>query len=95
MAFYRANLDGRLTGVAKWLAMPVIVLAISVDLIANWTIATIWFRQWPLLKWNPPDLVTSRLSRYIEGEPGWRKDHAMWLCQNMLDYFDPSGTHCK
>ncbi|MDR3370729.1 hypothetical protein [Rhodoferax sp.] len=95
MAFYRASLAGRLTGVAKWLAYPVVLVAIAVDLIANWTIATVWFWQWPTVAWGRPDLVTSRLSRYIAGPDGWRKDQATWLCHNLLDYFDPSGLHCK
>ncbi len=95
MAFYRASLDGRLTGIAKVLALPAVALAIVVDLLANWTVATLWFWEWPVVVWGRPDLVTSRLSRYIVGAPGWRRDHATWLCQNLLDYFDPSGVHCK
>ena len=99
MAFYRASLAGRLTGVALWLAYPVVLLAIAVDLVANWTIAWVWFLEPPKVElvWPPkrPDLVTSRLSRYIAGPDGWRKDQATWLCHNLLDYFDPSGVHCK
>jgi hypothetical protein len=99
MGFYRASLAGRLTGIAKWLALPVVLIAIAVDLLANWTVAALWFLEPPKveLSWPPkrPDLVTSRLSRYIAGPDGWRKDQAIWLCRNLLDYFDPSGTHCK
>ena len=95
MGLYRASLDGRLTGVAKWLAYPIVILAILIDLICNWTIATVLFLEFPLLYWGRPDLVTSRLARYIAGADGWRKVMAMWLCHNLLDYFDPSGTHCK
>lgn len=96
MAFYRASLDGRLTGVAKWLAAPVVVVAFLVDLVANWTVASFWFREWPQVNpaW-PLDLVTTRLSRYLDGPDGWRKKQANWLCQNLLDYFDPRGVHCK
>lgn len=95
MGLYRASLSGKLTRVALVLASPVVILAIVVDLLANWTVAAVWFWQWPPVAWGRPDLVTSRLSRYIDGQPGWRKVHATWLCQNLLDYFDPSGTHCK
>lgn len=94
MGLYRASLSGKLTRVAMVLASPVVILAIGVDLLANWTIAAMWFREWPPLAWGRPDLVTSRLSRYIDGPDGWRKAHATWLCHNLLDAFDPSGVHC-
>lgn len=95
MGLYRASLAGKLTHVALVLGSPFVILAIAVDLLANWTLATMWFREWPPLAWGRPDLVTSRLSRYIDGPEGWRKAHATWLCHNLLDSFDPSGTHCK
>lgn len=95
MGFYRASLAGRLTGIAKWLAGPVVLIGLAVDLLANWTIATVWFREWPPVAWGRPDLVTDRLSRYIDGKPCWQQDHAAWLCTTLLDYFDPSGVHCK
>jgi hypothetical protein len=90
MGLYRASLDGRLTGLAKWLAYPVVALAILIDIICNITIASVLFLELP-----KELLVTSRLSRYINVDTGWRKVNATWLCNNLLDYFDPSGTHCK
>lgn len=97
MAFYRASLAGRLTPVAKALALPFVLLAIVLDLLANWTVAAVWFREWPLMKltgWRP-DLVTDRLTRYIDGPPCWRQVQATWICTALLDCFDPSGKHCK
>lgn len=110
MGLYRASLAGKLTRMALVLGSPFVILAIAADLLANWTLATLWFYQWPAKSdwprisfsgWRPavvwvrPDLVTSRLSRYIDGPDCWRKEHATWLCHNLLDAFDPSGTHCK
>jgi hypothetical protein len=96
MAFYRASLAGRLTPFATVLAVPFVALAIGMDLLTNWTIAALWFREWP--RWSVagwrPDLVTDRLSRYIAGPPCWQQVHAAWLCLSLLDCFDPSGTHC-
>ena len=110
MGFYRASLAGNLPRVALLLGAPLIITAIVIDLLANWTVASLWFWQWPartqlpklvFIGWRPriafkrPDLVTSRLSRYIAGPDCWRKDHADWLCRNLLDIFDPRGSHCK
>ena len=101
MGFYRAWLAKKLTTAALVLASPAIAIGLVADLLANWTIAVIWFRELPkvALSWPPkpklPDLVTDRLSRY-KGLPdgNWKKTHATWICQNLLDYFDPHETHC-
>ena len=92
MGFYRAWLAGKLTLAAKVLASPAIVVGYLVDLFANWTLATLWFRELPS---RPLELVTNRLSRYI-GTKGdsWQKQHADWVCKTLLDYFDPAGVHC-
>lgn len=96
MGLYRASLAGKLTKVALVLSLPILIVAYLVDLIANFTIATLYFRELPrIYPISPPDLVTTRLSRYMSGEDNWRKVHAEWLCSNLLDYFDPTGKHCK
>ena len=92
MGFYRAHLDGRLTKTAWVLAMPAIIAGFTFDLVANWTIATIVFMEPPR---RPLELVTDRLKRYIAGAPGFQQDRALWVCNTLLDYFDPSGKHCK
>lgn len=92
IGFYRAHLDKKLTGFAFALALPALIVGYAVDLAANWTIASLWFQETPV-GWK--ELVTDRLSRYINGPPGWRHRHASWLCSNLLDYFDPDGRHCK
>lgn len=91
MGFYRAKLAGKLTVVAFTLAMPAIFIGFLVDLLTNWSIASLWFREWPR---RPLELVTDRLTRYQANGPGWRHDNAAWICANLLDYFDPHDTHC-
>ena len=39
-------------------------------------------------------LVTARLQRYVAQGNGWRFTIANWICNNLLDVFDPSGDHC-
>jgi hypothetical protein len=92
MGFYRAWLARKLTLTAKVLAAPALIVGYLVDLFANWTLATAWFLEFPK---RPLELVTDRLSRYIGlQEDCWHKEHAVWVCQNLLDYFDPHDKHC-
>lgn len=91
MGIYRAHLDKRLTVFALVLASPVIVVAVVVDWLANWTIATIYFLEVPR---TPVELVTGRLTGYISSRSDWRKYHAQVICRELLDYLDPSGVHC-
>lgn len=92
MGFYRAWLSKRLTPVALVLASPALVIGYVVDLLANWTLATLLFWQWPT---RPLELVTDRLTRYISTPSGWRTAPAQWVCSNLLDYFDPHDRHCQ
>ena len=92
MGFYRAYLANKLSKVALVLALPAILVGFCFDLVANWTLATLWFREWPQ---RPLELVTDRLSRYIEqAADDWKKEHANWVCTTLLDYFDPHDRHC-
>ena len=92
MGFYRAYLAKKLSTVALVLASPALGLAYLVDLVANWTIAALWFRELPK---RPLELVTDRLTRYIDQQADdWKKAHANWVCKTLLDYFDPNERHC-
>lgn len=44
----------------------------------------------------PHELLTSsKLKRLKEEYPkGWRGKAAAWLCEHLLNQFDPSGDHC-
>ena len=91
MGCYRAQLAGRLTGAVKWLAYPLVLTGIVLDVTAQYTLATLLFLDWP--RWGEY-LVTSRLQRYSRSPGNWRYRNAAWICDNLLDIFDPSGDHC-
>lgn len=90
MGFYRAHLARKMTGITYLLALPALCVGYVVDALANIVFATIVFQEWPREM-----LVTSRLTRYINGESGWRRDLAQGICDALLDIFDPTGSHCK
>lgn len=92
MGLYRANMDGRLTAFTKALALPALIVGYALDFVANWTVAVVLFADFPR---SPLELVTDRLSRYLEHGSGWRYRRAKWICDHLLDYFDPRGTHCR
>lgn len=89
MGFYRAKLAGRLKGLNLVLAYPLCLIGYAMDIFANLTLATVLF-------WEPPRewLVTERLQRYMAGKYCWRKRLAKYICDHVLDPFDPSGDHC-
>lgn len=89
MGIYRAKLAKRLTGLNLVLAFPIVVLAVLVDVFSNLFVAPILFLDIPR-EW----LVTARMHRYIQGPMDWRHKIALWLCDSVLDPFDPSGNHC-
>ncbi len=39
-------------------------------------------------------LLTGTLKRYLNTDNGWRCAVAAWVCTNLLNPFDPKGTHC-
>ena len=90
MGIYRAHLSGRLPWPAYALGMPWVGIGYLVDIVAQYTIATVYF--WDLPR-KGEHLVTDRLIRYSAGT-GWRKVKADWICSNLLDVFDPRGDHC-
>jgi hypothetical protein len=98
MGLYRAWLAGRLEGGVYALAMPALAAGWLVDWLTNWTLASLWFWQWPQA---PRELVTHRLTRYLlmPGNLGSadrrRRWHAELICARLLDPFDPNPAgHC-
>lgn len=90
MALIRARDEKRLTKVALLLAYPVVVIGLLLDFTLNVTVGTALFLE-PPREW----LLSPRLSRLIETDPGWRGDLAAWVCVHLLDTFDPDGRHCS
>ena len=90
MGVYRAHLDKRLGPVTKVLALPWVALGFAVDVVVNLTFASILFLE-------PPRelLVTKRLQRHQRAATSdWRSRLAAWICDHLLDVFDPTGHHC-
>ena len=89
MGIYRAHLDRRLTGLVLVLSFPFVVIGYLMDVFANVTIASLVFLE-PPREW----LVTNRLWRHMHKSKGWRFRLAKYICDHLLDVFDPSGDHC-
>lgn len=94
MGLYRAYLSGRLKGLTLYLSYPAVITGYLVDLIANYTVFTVVFLEIPH---SPLELVTDRLTRYLDEEPvtHWRYKISLSICSNLLDLFDPSNDHCS
>ncbi len=91
MGAYRAHLSGRLVGMQRALAWPLVVLGFVVDAVCQYTLATLLFADLPA---KGEHLVTDRLQRYMRSPGTWRAAVARYVCDNLLDPFDPSGDHC-
>lgn len=39
-------------------------------------------------------LLTGTLKRTIATDDGWRCATAAWICEHLLNQFDPKGRHC-
>ena len=90
MGIYRAHLSKRLTAFATALALPWLVIGYALDMLVNLTFASLLFAELP-----GELLVTSRLQRYVDATAaGWRHRLALWICDHLLDVFDPTGNHC-
>lgn len=89
MGLYRAHLDKRLNWFTYTLSAPFLVIGYAMDCFANIFIASFVFAE-------PPKelLVTTRLQRYMGYSVGWRKQLAEYVCEHLLDVFDPTGDHC-
>jgi hypothetical protein len=89
MGIYRAHLAKRLTPVTLALSLPFVALGYVMDVLANVTVASAVFVE-------PPReaLVTDRLKRHMQTGNGWRFALARYICDNLLDVFDPTGDHC-
>ena len=91
MGIYRAHLSKRLSRAAYVLGLPWVIVGYAVDILAQFTVAVLFFLDPPRRgEW----LVTSRLQRYIAHGTGWRFWLAKYICDHLLDVFDPSGNHC-
>lgn len=88
MGLYRAWLLKKLSPVTMLLGLPFLVLGGLLDVVVNLMVSVV------LLELPKEFLLTQRLTRHLKGE-GWRKELARWVCEHLLDPFDPrDGGHC-
>lgn len=98
MAVYRLHLAGELkvattSRYTLALCYSLVGIAVLVDVIAQYTVASVLFLEVPKKREH---LVTDRLQRYLALEaPSWRTAKADWICLHILDLFDPKKNHCK
>lgn len=85
LAEHRNNLHP----VAKFHAYFVILpVGYVVDALLNLLVCAIFMRL-------PRDwLLTATLKRTIATDDGWRCATAAWICEHLLNQFDPKGKHC-
>lgn len=95
MSLMRARDAGILSPFAHALGLPILWVGLVLDMLFNVLICTPLFLELP-----QEVLTTGRVSRHVRAIPNggygpWRSRLALFLCRNLLDVFDPSGTHCK
>lgn len=88
MSLYRAHLNKTLTRSGYVLGAPVILLGLLLDVIMNFSVFIILFAEIP-----KELLVTKRLQRHIKGT-GKRQIIAKLICEQLLNFADPTGNHC-
>ena len=89
MGIYRAHLRRRMHWYHWALLWWAVALGLLADVVANLTVACVVFRDRPREL-----LVTSRLKRYrVSGTPR-QQNLAAFICDNLLDLFDPNDNHC-
>jgi hypothetical protein len=98
MAVYRLHLAGELKAattskVTLALCYSLVGIAVLVDAIAQYTVASLVFLEFPD---RGEHLVTDRLQRHMaRTTANWRSSLADWICLHILDLFDPSRNHCN
>ena len=74
--------------IAKVHAYILVAIGLLMDTILNVVVASVILLQ-------PPRefLLTHRLQKNIR-RGGWRGRVSKWVCEHLLDQFDPKGHHC-
>lgn len=90
MNLQRARDNGTLPRPAYYLGLPILAVGLFWDFLTNVTVVNLIFLERPREL-----LITSRLERHAFGPDGWRKNLARWFAANLLDPFDPRGTHVR
>ena len=88
MCLATAKAAGKLGHVATVIGAPLLLLALALDVCIN-LLSSIPFADLPR-EWT----FSQRLSRYLP-RADWRGRAALWIGANLLDPFDPSGSHLR
>jgi len=73
----------------KKLAKPVVFIGSLSNVLFNFTVAIVLFRERPH-EW----FFTHRCQRHQRESSGWRLQRANWWCANILNPFDVKRVHC-
>lgn len=80
----------QLHSVVLALATLVLWIGLVLDFILTVVVGTLIFLSWPR-EWK----FTDRLKRHLMRESAdWRYREARWICDRLLNPFDPKGRHC-
>jgi hypothetical protein len=91
MSLFRANENKTLSLPAKILGYPVLIIGVLLDAMLNIFLLSLILFERPY-EW----LITKRLARHIKNGTGWRFKLALWICQHLLNPFDPDQRgHCR
>lgn len=89
MALYRAHLNKSLTKLGYALGAPLLLVGLLLDVVMNITVFSVAFVEIPREL-----LVTKRLQRHLK-QTGWRFKLAKFICEELLNFADPTGNHCE
>lgn len=90
MNLLRVQQEGKLSKLQYGLAMPLLAVALFVDVAFNLVFGTIGFLQLPHYKRLT---LSARMDDLIRNGSGWRKRNALWFVKHLLQPFDTTGQH--
>lgn len=87
MSLKIASDAGRLTPAGKVLGYPILAIGYLLDFFVQTTLAVLLFLELPR-----ETTVSGRVKRHCKGT-GWRASLAIWMREQLLKPYDPSGGH--
>lgn len=91
MAIQRAHEANAVSKTAWGMALPLIVIALTLDVILNYTVFALLTLDFPRAR---EYTFSQRLNRLVLSDT-WRGPLARWVAASLLDPYDPSGKHIK
>ena len=93
MYYLRHKHDIRVhTRIGNYFAEAALIPGILFDVVYNWTFGMLMFMD-VTSDWT----LSERLSRYRNSDKHkatWRMRWADWICEHILNPYDPKGKHC-